>query len=189
MFFQLGIAADLISRDRPSNKIDLAYLYYLPFCMVFASNDKLHARSVPLFLRPDQTFVAGVGLKADLGRLNRRYSALPEEIKNLGTIKFAAYPPTDEDSLVSNHWDKYLPTWRQSALAAQKPIDEEAEKALVAKINDFAENAIPADPNADFDSDDANSVLVGTMAAVRKGRWRRFPQEIDAKYYGGGGSH
>jgi hypothetical protein len=27
------------------------WLYYLPFCMVFASMDKLHAKTVPVFLR------------------------------------------------------------------------------------------------------------------------------------------
>ena len=188
LFFHLGIAADLISRDRPSNKIDLAYLYYLPFCMVFTSNDKLHARSVPLFLRPDQLFVAGKDLKADLERLDRRYSVLPEEIKNLGTIKFAAYPPTDGDFLVSNHWDKYLSTWRDSALAPPRPIANEAEKALVAKINSFTDNAMTADPSADFDSDSANSMVVKTMTAIRKGKWKRFPPEIDTKHYGGGGS-
>ena len=40
-FFHLAIAADLISRVRPEgkadNKVDIAYLYYLPFCMVFVS--------------------------------------------------------------------------------------------------------------------------------------------------------
>src|SRR5262249_27148753 len=41
LFFHLAISADLISRVRPTgkadNKVDLAYLYYLPFCHVFVS--------------------------------------------------------------------------------------------------------------------------------------------------------
>ena len=49
LLFYFGLAANLISSQRPSNKIDIAYLYYLPFCMVFASNDNLHARTAPLF--------------------------------------------------------------------------------------------------------------------------------------------
>ncbi|MCK5450798.1 MAG: hypothetical protein KAI70_03425, partial [Candidatus Omnitrophica bacterium] len=43
LFFYFAIASDLIGRGRPSHKIDLTYLYYLPFCMVFTSNDKLHS--------------------------------------------------------------------------------------------------------------------------------------------------
>jgi len=67
MFFYLAMAADLISRVRPAgkanNKIDIAYLYYLPFCKVFTSSDNLHERVVPFFLRADQSFVKGPELK------------------------------------------------------------------------------------------------------------------------------
>jgi hypothetical protein len=63
LFYYLAIGADLISRVRPAgkadNKVDIAYLYYVPFCEVFASNDNLHDRVVPTFLRADQTFVKG----------------------------------------------------------------------------------------------------------------------------------
>ncbi|MCU1271784.1 MAG: hypothetical protein JWN74_3078 [Acidobacteriaceae bacterium] len=59
LFFFLALGADLISRVRPTNKadnmIDLSYLYYLPFCSIFVSNDNLHKRIVPLFLRGNQT--------------------------------------------------------------------------------------------------------------------------------------
>ena len=51
LFFNFAVSADLISRVRPKgkadNKVDIAYLYYLPFCMVFTSNDNLHERVVP----------------------------------------------------------------------------------------------------------------------------------------------
>ena len=65
-FFMFGIGADLIGRGRPSHKIDIAYLYYLPFCMIFTSNDKLHKTLVPFFLRPNQSFIPGEELKSDL---------------------------------------------------------------------------------------------------------------------------
>ena len=70
LVFLFGIGADLIGRGRPSLKIDIAYLYYLPFCMVFTSNDHLHKSLTPLFLRPNQSFVSGKELKADLGKLD-----------------------------------------------------------------------------------------------------------------------
>jgi len=41
LLFYLGIAASQIGSDRKTNKVDIAYLYYLPFCMVFTSRDDL----------------------------------------------------------------------------------------------------------------------------------------------------
>jgi hypothetical protein len=35
LFFCLALGADLIGRERPTNKIDIAHLYYLPVCMAF----------------------------------------------------------------------------------------------------------------------------------------------------------
>ena len=35
VFFHLCVDKRLISGERPSNKIDIAYLYYLPFAMAF----------------------------------------------------------------------------------------------------------------------------------------------------------
>ena len=63
IFFQLSLAANQISAERRSNRIDIAYLYYLPFCMFFVSSDRLHQRCVPLFLREDQELVWGEDLK------------------------------------------------------------------------------------------------------------------------------
>jgi hypothetical protein len=59
MFFHVAVANSLISPDRLSNRIDMAYLYYLPFAMGFVSNDKLHKRVVPLLRRDDQIFIDG----------------------------------------------------------------------------------------------------------------------------------
>ena len=55
LLYYLGIDRGFISGERPSIKADMAYLYYLPFSMVFTSGDRLHRRTAPLFLRPDQS--------------------------------------------------------------------------------------------------------------------------------------
>ena len=34
-FFHVAVDKKLISPDRSSNRVDMAYLYYLPFCMAF----------------------------------------------------------------------------------------------------------------------------------------------------------
>jgi len=61
LFFHLALAAGHIGTARPSNRVDMTYLYYLPFCMMFVSSDRLHERCAPLFIREDQRFVWGAG--------------------------------------------------------------------------------------------------------------------------------
>ncbi len=115
LFFCIALGADLIGRERPSNKIDLAYLYYLPFCMAFTSSDNLHIRTAPLFLKEDQIFIHGKDLKADLAKLDAHYSQLSDEIKETGTMSFAHFPPKDGDFLTSKIWDQLMsPRWREN---------------------------------------------------------------------------
>ena len=102
------MAASQIGNDRKSNKADIAYLYYLPFCMVFTSRDDLQVRSAPLFLRTDQSFVHGDDLKADLKRLDEYYDALPEREKEERRFSFAAHPPNDDSYLVTQLWKKHM---------------------------------------------------------------------------------
>ena len=63
VFFEIALASRLISSERASNRLDIAYLFYLPFCMMFVSNDRLHRRCAPLFLRPNQRIRLGAGLE------------------------------------------------------------------------------------------------------------------------------
>jgi len=121
LVFNLALGADLISRDRPSNKIDIAYLYYLPFCMIFVSSDKLHARAVPCFLTSQQMFISGADLKQDLAKVDARYSSLPADVLARGIYEFAAYPPHG-DYLVTALWDRYLPKWRETARSARMTL-------------------------------------------------------------------
>jgi hypothetical protein len=84
LFFQMALAGDLISTERPSNRMDIAYLFYLPFCQVFISGDRLHRRCAPLFMRPNQEFVWALDLKADLSRMNAYYLAYPNRSGSAG---------------------------------------------------------------------------------------------------------
>jgi hypothetical protein len=132
-FLDIAVRSNLIG-TRPSNRVDIAYLYYLPFCMVFASSDRIHERTVPLFLSGDQIFVSGADLKRDLGRLNEYYLRLPEEIRRQGVMRFASYPPTEGDFLVSELWDRLMKsTWREDA--SRPPLTREAREALLQLVD------------------------------------------------------
>jgi hypothetical protein len=77
VFFQIALAAKLISSEK-NNRTDIAYLFYMPFCETFVSSDRLHRRAASLFLRPDQEFVWGETLKADLGKINAHFLKMPQ---------------------------------------------------------------------------------------------------------------
>lgn len=181
LFFHLAIAADLISRVRPKgkadNKVDLAYLYYLPFCHVFVSGDNLHKRVVPLFLRPDQSFVEAVDLKADLAKLDALYSALPEEEKNRGFYKIAKHPPLDGDFLISKLWDKRGREWRESALKPD-PLDPERDKKLIAELKRISDMAKATSSNARLSIEDAAFMTINRTILRTKGKWKRVPDDV-----------
>jgi len=173
-FFAIALGADLISRERPSNKVDIAYLYYLPFCMAFTSNDNLHERTAPVFLDNEQVFIRGQGLKTDLAKLDAFYSALPENVKEQGVMSFAHYPPTDGDFLTSSLWDKLMrPDWREHAKRPREPMSQDEEKKLVEQIQQMAD-ARPAGP-VDFDSEEADAVVIHRQVPMFRGKWRLLP--------------
>lgn len=179
LFFYLSIASDLIGRERPSNKIDIAYLYYLPFCMVFASNDSLHLRTAQLFLRPNQTFIQGSELKQGLSQLNYYYSTFPEDIKNEGIIHFAAYPPDDNSFIVTRLWDAHLPKWRDLAHKESEhspEADARAQEVLRA-VQQIESTTISG--KTTINMDEAERIAVQRMVYPSKGRWRRFSKEIE----------
>jgi len=177
LFFNLAIAADLISRGRPSNKIDLAYLYYLPFCHVFTSSDNLHERVVPLFMRDDQTFVRGQDLKADLRKLDDYYSALSEEEKRTGFHKFADCPPEDTAFLVTRLWDKHLPDWRRLKAQKTEP-DQSKHKDLVALLDRIEREAQSSDPSTRISEEETQYVTLIRNVMRKKGKWNRFGPEV-----------
>ncbi len=178
LFFNLAIAADLIGRGRPSHKIDVAYLYYLPFCKVFTSNDRLHADIVPIFLRADQTFVLGTDLKEDLGKLDQYYDALPSEVKDRGVMSFAHRPPDDTTFLVTRLWDKHMsPRWRGAATPTPQP-DSEIGRRLKEEIRHMVEEGKPLPPGSHVDGDKADFMIVKRLVRARMGKWERFPPEV-----------
>jgi len=72
-FFLFGLASGLIG-TRPTNRVDLEYLYYIPFSNIFTSNDKVHKNLIPFLLQSYQKFIAGSELKEDLKNIVVNFS-------------------------------------------------------------------------------------------------------------------
>jgi hypothetical protein len=176
IFFCLVLPTQLLRNVKPSHHVDLAYLYYLPFCSVFTSKDNFHAQIVPLFLGPMQDFVNGIDFKEDLKKLNALYSALPDEVLRTGLINFAAFPPEDTGFLVTRMWDKYLPPWRAIKEQPKRERDPEEEKRLLEEIKQLSESP-DLQTHDERNIDRVNYVKLERSVHTKKGKWLRFSEE------------
>ncbi|MCX7185425.1 MAG: hypothetical protein NTW90_09405 [Nitrosospira sp.] len=176
LFFQIALAANLISADRPSNRADIAYLFYLPFCHVFVSGDKLHRRCAPIFLSKQQDFVWAPDLKDDLARINRELMSTSEEQRQEGLHKLASRPPGDASTLVVSLWQKHAPSSDPDD-ATELTLSPETERKLVEHHNSFAK--APTAPDvADLPADEIQSVSIERLVPAKKGSWWLIPKRV-----------
>jgi len=178
LFFQIVLAANLISSKTPSNRIDIAYLFNLPFCKLFVSSDKLHRRCTSLFLLNNQEFVWGPMLKNGLCQLNDFYLQLPKSIKDKGVMAFASAPPKDGDYYVAKLWDRHFPGWREeknTGLAEKSPDDSK----IVERIKKMADAQELSSEEIDFDPTDPKSVLIKRNVRRMKGSWYQVPKDLE----------
>lgn len=97
--FLFGLTSGLIG-TRPTNRVDLEYLYYLPFGNIFTSNDKVHKNLVPLLLQDYQKFIVGSELKEDLKNIVAFLNTLEIEQRR----KFKNVPPIINSSITFQLW-------------------------------------------------------------------------------------
>jgi hypothetical protein len=172
----------LISADRPSNRVDIAYLNYLPFCQIFVSSDRLHRQTAPLFMRPDQQFAWGSDLKADLARINAHFLTLPEVERDSGIMKFAGSPPKNEGSLVRELRGKYLrPGYDDEPRPERKNKSPEGDAALAKDLRAWtkaptAPPEIAGDPNME-----TQMMAMQRMVRRKKGSWYQVPKDLVIK--------
>jgi hypothetical protein len=184
LLLYLGIARGFISGDRASNKADMAYLYYLPFTMAFVSGDGLHRRTVPLFLTGNQSFLAGPELKDALRELDDHYDKLPEEVKALGVLSFASYPPSTFDNAVTRLWDQHMrPDWRQIAAEREvtlgAPRDHEADRRTLDELNAWVEEAETVSDAIQGGGAELDYAIRSRQVPAVKGKWRMVSTDVE----------
>jgi hypothetical protein len=179
-FFHVAVDKKLISPDRASNRVDIAYLYYLPFCMAFASNDKLHKRCAPLFLTDNQLFIDGEELKRDLAALDAHYSALPEDQLEQGIFRLAAYPPNDDKFLTTQIWKLLkMQTLRPKASIPPDSISSKQLLDKVAELQDRAKQVSGAGRPVEFS--DPDQIVIERRIPLRMGKWKTMPPGVKAE--------
>jgi hypothetical protein len=107
MLFYVGLANDLVS-TRSSNTADILYLYYVPFCNVFSSNDNLHESFAPLVLRPDQYFIRSDFLRSDFEAIEMFWEHLSLEQKRMWLDRFGQWPPRNVGSFTYRMWTRKM---------------------------------------------------------------------------------
>jgi hypothetical protein len=182
VFFHVAVEKVLIAPERASNRIDVAYLYYIPFSMLFVSNDKLHGRIAPFFLKENQMFVRGDDLKRDLACLVTHYSARSEEIEREGLFRVAGYPPDQENCLTTKIWrDLGLRTSPAKEEAeAEKSVPKETAEKLIAMIKEMEAAAKRGDqgPFTREELADPQHLAYARRIPLVRGRWRLLPEGV-----------
>ncbi|ASJ76203.1 hypothetical protein [Granulosicoccus antarcticus] len=176
LFFRIALAAGLISDQRASNQVDLAYLYYLPFCHAFVSSDKLHRTIAEGALRKDQMFAWGIDVKNGLKEINEYFNKLPVETKKLGIFAFAHRPPAQ---IVNNPaieiWDRLIPQWRESAI--EGVVIPKQNEELRQRMQAVVKGKKTAAPGK-FSSDNVDSMVMKRELPVRRGSWQIIEQSL-----------
>lgn len=156
LFFQFGLMSNLIG-TRPTNSVDLEYLYYFPFCMVFGSNDKFHNLISPFFLKTNQSFIPGHELKLDLNVISNKWKELDEKERSNWKAKFGSAPPDNHDSISYRLWLKHM---GKKCFHGNINLSKESSKKLAESIGKRMDSEINS-PIAkdDFHSDKADFVI------------------------------
>ncbi len=129
LIYILGTHFDLIKRGKHAKThLDMQYLYYLPFAMVFTSNDNELIKVTQFFLRNDQTFISLKELKNDFKLMQDFFNLLSKEQKTKFYEEYGIYPPELENCITTQIWIKKCRPRPPNAGA--KPSPEEEKKIL-----------------------------------------------------------
>lgn len=105
--FYLGLANKLIG-SKSTNRVDLEYVLYLPFCRAFASSDNFHIDFVPLFIHEWQDFIPGQTFKHDIKRITEFWNSMSDPELEKFRVENGNYPPDWSDSITNSIWKKHM---------------------------------------------------------------------------------
>ena len=182
LYFYLALSNGIISDQRASNRVDISYLYYLPFATIFVSGDRLHRASAPRFFDDRQHFVWGPDLKSDLAELNAHFLALPDEEKAKGLFSIGDRPPIDHHGLCATLWDSCGPNWRMPKTVMPKLTPEQHDDIVgrSSRLIGIAEQGMLAYRGPFPSQDQLSDLIIQRDIPRRRGSWRMFSAKIEA---------
>jgi hypothetical protein len=118
-----GLARGFVG-PRPSHFIDLQYLFYAPFCMVFVSADKFH-RVMWNAASGANSFVWGPDLKTELGKRVDFRREMSDAERKAKAKEYGIYPMEVTGSIINELWRKYMRPRKQiESPSAAKTFDD-----------------------------------------------------------------
>jgi hypothetical protein len=175
-FFAIGIAAHLIAAERPSNRIDVAYLFYLPFCNLFVSGDRLHRGCAPHFLRKDQEFLWAHDLKADLQSIDAHFKAQPDVIRALpiyNLLKELSIP----QGITSRLTDKFAPGRSSRDEIDLSRISPESHQKLLQEMKGW-QTASQLPNNMRIPEEALEGFSIQRLISKQRGSWTQVGPEV-----------
>ncbi len=178
LYFRVAVGAHKIAATRASNRADVAYLFYLPFCQVFASSDRLHQVCAPLFLRANQRFVWGQELKKGLADLNAFYTKLPDETKTQAIYQFARELPEGRGGVIPDLCARFAPGMLpgKSRDVNVDAVDLAKTKKLLEDVKEWEEAPISRRA-ASASQETFESTILKRSIRANRGSWVQIARE------------
>jgi len=104
LLFHTALKKGLVA-TRPTNQLDLEYLFYLPFCRIFVTNDKFQKSLAPFFLTDEQQLIVGSELKEDLKAIEEYVQTVGEPADQRRLLK---EPPQLSTLLTYKIWNRFF---------------------------------------------------------------------------------
>jgi hypothetical protein len=106
ILFNICLQNNIIG-TKPTNLLDLEYIYYLPFCKVFISDDIFHKKLVPYLLTSEQLFFSGKEIKEDLTKIEQ----IKLTLSDIDLKRAHSQPPRKEELLIYKIWNRMFLDW------------------------------------------------------------------------------
>lgn len=178
VFFRVALGANLIAATRASNRADIAYLFYVPFCQIFISTDRLHRICTSHFLRPDQEFVWGAEIKSDLKILDAHYKSLPEDTKSQGIYKFAPGLPDESVGKVRVLFQRFTPNLLKPRPQVNADRLTSGQNANIVGMMKEWDSAPEISPATRVPEGDMETLILKRSVARRRGSWLQIGPEV-----------
>jgi hypothetical protein len=119
--FCIALKNELVT-TRPTNICDMSYMYYMPFCRIFATSDKVQFDFASAMYGGEKNIIKGQDLKADLKKIIEYKDAQKDK-------KYPQIPPGDIETITGDLWIKYFGSLESKS--APMKLTSEGERKLV----------------------------------------------------------
>lgn len=147
IIFYVGLGkGHILTSKSAKTHLDMKYIYYLPFCMVFISSDKFQLNFAKFFVRKNQSIIRGCDLKKDLNHATEYFQNLTKEQKKIITGEFGNYPPDQGAPLTALIWnDHMMPRPKEKGNVPE--LSKEQNENIVQQMHKALKDSVNIDTN------------------------------------------